>query len=416
MKLFKRAKLAGGLLAGLLLAFGTMGAQAAETAVNTDIGNTVTLDYKVGGADQTAKTSTVTFKVGARLALTVEKVDTALVPGAPNQPNVVLTYKVTNTGNDTQGVTFATATNAATATADPFGGAATDSFDVSAFAVHVSKIGLNAGTAPSYVPLDDTTNTVSQLAPGGFQYVFVLATLPQDTVVSNGDIAVVNLIAQVAEPGADASYATGAGTTIGSDDSALPWFADHNNLPSGRDYYRVFADAAAGPADAAYDGKASAADAYVVAAAALSIAKTAVVVSDPICTARNTATPGSCANPKAIPGAVMEYTITVTNAANAAQGATAIALSDDLSAQIGTSLAWTGPLTLTAPGLAGSPVACVDNSATPTVTSQTTTVGGSAAGTCGFDPGTGIVTVTGLALDTAASDQVATLVFKVTIN
>lgn len=70
----------------------------------------------------------------------------------------------------------------------------------------------------------------------------------------------------------------------------------------------VFADAA-GPNDAAKDGKHSALGSYRVAGAKLTVNKYSYVVSDPT----------GNANPRAIPGATVEYCIVVNNAAGAAQ-------------------------------------------------------------------------------------------------
>jgi uncharacterized repeat protein (TIGR01451 family) len=73
----------------------------------------------------------------------------------------------------------------------------------------------------------------------------------------------------------------------------------------------VFADAATagsagtGPADAARDGRHSDDHQYTVQSAALTVEKDSLVVSDPF----NNAT-----NPKAIPGAIVEYTVRVANA------------------------------------------------------------------------------------------------------
>ena len=68
----------------------------------------------------------------------------------------------------------------------------------------------------------------------------------------------------------------------------------------------------AGRTDAQYDGRFSAADDYVVSAAALTVLKTSSVVEDPV---------SGTNNPKAIPGAIVQYCISVTNAAGSATAA-----------------------------------------------------------------------------------------------
>jgi uncharacterized repeat protein (TIGR01451 family) len=72
-----------------------------------------------------------------------------------------------------------------------------------------------------------------------------------------------------------------------------------------------------GTADVATDGKHSDAATYTVASAALSVTKTRAVESDPI---------NLTADPKAIPGATVRYTITVVN--SGAQDATTVVLVD----------------------------------------------------------------------------------------
>jgi uncharacterized repeat protein (TIGR01451 family) len=70
----------------------------------------------------------------------------------------------------------------------------------------------------------------------------------------------------------------------------------------------VLADLA-GSTDVIYDGSYSATDSYTVSAAALTAVKSMRIVSDPV----NGAT-----NPKAIPGATIQYCIAVANAAGSA--------------------------------------------------------------------------------------------------
>ena len=85
-----------------------------------------------------------------------------------------------------------------------------------------------------------------------------------------------------------------------------------------------------GVSDADNDGAFSAQGRYTVSGAVLAVAKTSRVVSDPV----NGAT-----NPKAIPGATIEYCITVANAAGAAT-ATGVNLLDDLPVDVAYSAAF----------------------------------------------------------------------------
>ena len=87
----------------------------------------------------------------------------------------------------------------------------------------------------------------------------------------------------------------------------------------------VFADAAGNGGDSNYDGKYTALADYSVSAPVLSINKNSVVISDPV--------EGST-NPKAIPGAVLQYCVVVSNAASAGTSATNISVGDVLPATV----------------------------------------------------------------------------------
>jgi uncharacterized repeat protein (TIGR01451 family) len=79
----------------------------------------------------------------------------------------------------------------------------------------------------------------------------------------------------------------------------------------------VFADVGA----TARDGIHEASDQYAIASATLSVAKTSTVISDPF---------NNTTNPKAIPGAIVQYAITVSN--TGASAASGVAINDPLPA------------------------------------------------------------------------------------
>jgi uncharacterized repeat protein (TIGR01451 family) len=83
----------------------------------------------------------------------------------------------------------------------------------------------------------------------------------------------------------------------------------------------VFADGAGAGGDALRNGRFAADDQYAVQSAALSVLKASTVVSD---------TFNGATNPKAIPGATVEYAVTVTN--TGAVAATGLAIADPLPA------------------------------------------------------------------------------------
>lgn len=373
MKRLITTRFAGALFAGAVLALASAAANAAGTAVGTSISNQATVNFKVGSVAQTPITSDpVTFKVDDKVVLTVTKLDATIVTVSPGQATAVLRYTVTNGGNAPHGVIFTTA-HPAGAT-NPFTGQPDDNFTPTGIQVFVD--GNDNGTYEA----TDTATAISTLAAGATsKTIFVVADIPATQV--DGDSAVLALGATATDDGT---------TTPVTDESGSTWTAGT--------VQHIFADGA-GSDDVALDGKFSVRDAFLVQSAQLSIAKTSIVISDPT----------GAAIPHAIPGAVMQYTITVTNAAGATQDATDIAVSDSLDTEIATNgtLAWkTGQLTLTAPGVnGGAALTCADDG-------TTVTTDGSVS--CDFNKtADNTVTVSGLTLAPGTSGAI---VFQVTIQ
>lgn len=369
MKRYTRNQFIGALCAGALLMSVGFAAQAqtTPTPAGTEISNQATVNYTVGTVPQTEiKSTAVKFKVDRKLLLTVTKADSTAVEVSPGQSVTVLTYTVKNEGNDTEGVTF-TATNEANNTASPFSGGPNDNFDVTfpATYVYVSQDG--TGT---YDSINDTAQTISQLAPGATAIVYVLSGTP--ITQHDGDSAVVKLTAQVAEPGADAGYTTAPGTSITTDQSSTAKTgADLENV------LNIFASGFTG-------GQASADNAVLVKSATIAIAKTVKVLSDPT----------GATSPHAIPGAVMMYTITVSNTGTA--DATDVEIKDDLSGQSNLNLDSTR-----------ASIKIYNNGGT-----NNTNCNSPGAGvTCNYS--SGIVDISGLK---AGAGKTATVTFEVTIQ
>jgi hypothetical protein len=341
MKIVNRARLATTLMVGALLGLGSMAANSATvgTPANTSISNTASVAYSVGGNTQTPINSSPTgnstpgaaggsatvFVVDAKLVLTVTRVDSTIVNVSPGQSVAILKYQVTNNGNATQGVLL-TAGELANGTANPFSGSIVDNFAPTTPVVHVSK-----ANNTNYVAAD-TATSIPQLASGDSQYVFVVSSIP--TAQANGDLAALSLTATVADQGAVATYGSAPGAAS-VDQSGTAWTAGN------RTALNIFADAA-GSDDVANDGKSSARDAYQVQSAKLTISKTATVITDPVyCTTVGVAS--SCTTPAgkslhSIPGAAVQYTITVdscdTTTCPGAVAATGISLTDSLATEI----------------------------------------------------------------------------------
>jgi len=263
--------------------FGAQAAMGTGTPSGTSIDNDATVDYQVGGVPQAqVPSNTASFVVDNMIDLTVATVDGAPVQVVPGDTSRVLTYTVTNDGNTVQDYSLT-----AQGASGTWNGA-TDNFDATGVSVFVDANG--NGT---FEPPADTATYIDELAEDTAIAVFIVGDIPLDR--NDGDGALYDLIAQTAVGGAPGSQ----GADITSDDSGVP------DNPATVE--TVFADEA-GAADAQYDGQHSSTDAYLVVTASLGVVKSSTVVSDPI---------NGMTNPKAIPGATVRYTITLTNSGSA---------------------------------------------------------------------------------------------------
>lgn len=333
-----------------LVALGSSPAFATGTTAGATIQNTVTVGYQVGGVAQTAKTASDTFTVDRKVNVSVTEVGSAATVVSPGQVQAVSTFKVTNLSNDT--LDFALTAAQLSGGSAAWGGS--DNFD----GANV-KIYLDNGDGV-FTAADTQVTYLDELAADAARTVFVVMDIPSTQVT--GDIASVVLTATAK-----------AGGSSGSQGAALTTSSTNT---SGVD--TVLADGA-GASDAANDGAFSAKDDFKVSAAALSVLKTSRVVSDPV---------SGTSNPKAIPGATIEYCISVANATGSAV-ATNIAVNDPLPANVtyvASSILLNG-----------------------TVTGSTCNADGTSGGTFASN------TVTGTLADIAAG-VTRTLVFRATIN
>jgi len=285
------------LFVGVVVMLMPQAALAAGTASDTDITNQATVSFDVGGSAQTPISSnTTTFKVDNKIDLVVAEVSSGYTDVNPNTTNQVLTFTVQNDGNTTQDFALSAA-----AGVDPFGG--TDNFDASNVRVFVES-GANAG----YLAGEDTATYIDELAsyvnPGDEVTVYVVADIPIGQ--SSGDIAAHTLTATARAGGGVGSLGAVLTETAGAD------------TPSAVDI--VFADGT-GDTDGARDASYSDTDAYRVLSAQLTITKASTVIRDPF----NLDT-----NPKHIPGAYIQYVVTISNAAGAGASATLTTITDTL--------------------------------------------------------------------------------------
>lgn len=290
-------------VSGLAVAAAPIAAQTTPTpvgtAANTDITNTVQVDYSVGGVAQNRLTAADTFKVDRKVNVTVAAVDTQAVSVSPGQTNAVTTFRVTNNSNATLDYLLAAANQGNGAGA--FTGN-TDNFDVTNIRVF-RESGANAG----YQPGEDTAVSILNLASGGEATVYVVSDMivaagTPPTLPANGAVATVILTATAAS----------GGTALQQSDP---------NAANGKmSMETIFADAAgAAPGDVERDGRHSAKSDYRVNAAQLAVSKHSRVVSDGLGTS----------NFRSVPGALVEYCIIVSNAAGSA-AATNVILRDNV--------------------------------------------------------------------------------------
>ncbi|MEN7343795.1 MAG: hypothetical protein AAAFM81_12670 [Pseudomonadota bacterium] len=287
-------------------AFASGSAFAVGTEAGTTVTNRASVAYDVGGITQTPIESSptgnstpgvgngedTTFLVDNRVNLTLVEQGGAATPVNPGQTNAVATFLLTNTGNFAQGYAL-TAANLADGTA-VHGNA--DNSDVNNLRIFADTDGsgdFSAGDQPF----------VDTLAADASVLVFVVADVPIGA--TNGDFSNVSATATTAVAGT--SGATAVTETVGGDD------------PNAVDV--VFADAGNDGAETDQDG-------YEVSSAALTVTKAETLLSDPI---------NGTTDPLHIPGAVIEYSITVVNTGTA--DATAVGITDVLEAELSILLA-----------------------------------------------------------------------------
>jgi uncharacterized repeat protein (TIGR01451 family) len=282
--------------AGLLFAAAQAGATG--TDAGTDISNTASVDYTVGTVNQPDVTSnTVTFETDRRVLLTVAESGNGYTDVIPDATEQVLTFTVTNNTNAPLDFRL-DVTQDGTGATEAHGG--TDDFDVTPVQVIVDSDGNGV-----YDLGVDTVGFLDEIPEDQTRTVFIVATIPSGQ--PNADTSGLTLTAIAAEPGTAGTLGADAAETTGAETAN---FVD-----------TVFGDVA-GDTDAARDGQHSDDDAYRVVTATIAVTKTSTVISDPF---------NLTNDPKRIPGAVVEYCVTVQNTGSAA--AIAVGVTDVLTGQ-----------------------------------------------------------------------------------
>jgi uncharacterized repeat protein (TIGR01451 family) len=282
------------LFGAALLGLVSQSAMAAGTLSGTTIANQATLNYTVGTTAQSAINASVNFVVDNKVNLTVQMVSNN-ANTIPNQNNQAVAFTVTNNGNTPQRYALSAVAGASTLF--------TPLTNVRIYRDNGSTAGAWDATDTLYVD----AGTFLDVAPDTGLNVLIVADVPASE--TNGENVVYSLLATTVNAGTTTvTTATGGINTAGVD--------------------VVFADpmsGIAGDSAVARDGQHAASATYTIATAALTVTKTATVYSDPFT--------GVSVNAKAIPGAVITYTITVANGAGGAT-ATSVSIADSLNAEI----------------------------------------------------------------------------------
>lgn len=242
-------------------------AELGDTNFNTPVSNTAVVDYDVAGTGFTETSPAEVFVVDRKVNFLVEEVDSLPTPttlGATGNLNYV-EYRVTNLTNGTMDFTLSVLS--------PQVGAPTDQFDMTIVSVEADD-GNDPFTGGNYI--DDLAEDASVL-------VRIYATTPASGPV-DGDISQLTLVASAAD--ANTELTEQATWTKGAVDNV---FANASGADPGTGFATETAD-----------------DTFELAAPVVDVTKLAAVISDPF----------SSGTPKAIPGAIMEYTITIDNSGN----------------------------------------------------------------------------------------------------
>ena len=270
---------------------------AGGTLAGSSISNTATVNYNVGTVAQAPVADTEVFVVDRKIDLTVAEVAALTTNVVPGQTSAVTTFTLQNTSNAV--LDFAlVATQTAGGTAAHGG---TDTFNMNNVLIY-----RDTNSSGSYEAGTDLAVTfIDELAIDATVRLFVVADVPAGQ--ANGSVANVRLTATGREGGA-AGLGVALTQTGGANTAAMD---------------TVFADAA-GPADGVRDAAHSDDDDYTVVSATIAVDKTVLVLSDPV--------NGVSPNAKMIPGAVVQYCISVVN--SGAADALNVAINDPLPANI----------------------------------------------------------------------------------
>lgn len=346
---------------------------AAATPAGTVVSNTALASYTVNGTAQTTSSNTATFVIDRKVNLTVVAAQAADTSVNQGQAGAVTAFRVTNLTNAVQDFLLDPDQNISTGVY-----VGTDNFDMTNLKAYVDVNGDGV-----YQPGVDTKTYIDELAPDASATVFLVGDVPASSLAK---LAIVNLHVTVAEGGATGTQGTRLIPTdlniLNQDATVDVVFADNDSDGIGVDLAR--------------NGEARSYLAYAVTTSNvdLTVQKTARIVSDGVNTL----------NPKALPGAVIEYCLAVRNA-TLTTPANLVTLTDVVPAN---TTYVPGSITVGAAGVAG---ACTLNGQTQDDDADDANDGGTYQGS--FDAAAKKVTAI---IPTLAGGAALSASFRVTIN
>lgn len=290
------------LLSSVIAGFATA-AMAGGTAPGTTIKNSIDLSYTSGGNPVSVpNAASVSFLVDRKVNFSIVGQDAGanvvVQQGASGQYQ---TYLLTNSGNDASGYDINVANNGTIGlTYDPTAGGALGTYSVwvgSTLAPSSSDVLYNA---------NGTTN-IGDVAVDGKKYIHIKANIPNTAKDASSDLFTVT--ATALDAGTNTVTQATANPSINTVDTVL--------------------------ADASGTGVENDKESYTVSAPQLTGTKVSQVVSENLNGTFNCATGTQDPNAQAfVPGACIEYTITVTNGSGATSAASGLTVTDPLPANV----------------------------------------------------------------------------------
>jgi hypothetical protein len=304
------------------------GAAWASTAQNTDVNNKAALTFTVSGSSSltlesaptgnttlgTGSGTNTTFKVDRKVTQTVVKnADANVAPntnyGSPT--SAVLDYTITNTGNDTLHYALTWCYDS------------TSTFTPSGVRIYIDENGDGALDAGDTLYTGSLSNTGAAAQDSGTIDLVVITNTPSGA--TDGQVAKVWVIAQAVD-NTGVAYTATAGADVSTTVETVLADAD------GSGAYKGPNGAECSTASADYDGYVAAMGTFTITSAQLTVTKTATTIWDPVNWGAGGAT--RTGDPKAIPGAVIRYKITVANDSGAGASAILTTISDTLAGSL----------------------------------------------------------------------------------